>query len=534
MAPTDDQLGFDFNAPHRELPQLWTPDDIYNECDQKTIETFGEDRRVERKRVEISQKDLADYLSMWSNTQPSGGVMFIGVDKNGKLLGCKHCAPSHLNDLETARRHCPDARYDLKRVKITDHKGEDNFILVMRVQYRADKLVETEAGNAFVREGEEKRRLSEPEKREIRLNKGELDIESERVSLSFPDDFDSGLMAEFRAAYISKRNLTDRYTLEDILQLVKLGKRRPEGFEPNLACAILFAKDPTEVAPGAYIRVLRYEGMEEQFGQSMNTVADERFDGPLPVQIARAEAYISTQIRNFTRLGKDGRFKTNPEYPHEVWLEALVNAGVHRSYNLKNMNIFVKMFEDKMVIESPGSFFPPTTAETVYDAHNPRNPNLMWAMHWLDFVQCAFEGTRRMRSSMKEANLPEPAFSQREVGTFRVSVELRNDVEHRRNFVREEAMPAIDPVIYSTLTEDERVLVNYAAEGRLMTVKDAQDILNQSDWRKAREVLDSLVEKHIFDRKPGKARDRHRKWFLREKKMTPAAKAALKKSRGRH
>lgn len=531
MPTQDEQLGFDFSAPTHELPQLWTPDDIYNDCDQKTIETFSEDRRVERKRVEIGQKDLADYLSMWSNTQPSGGVMFIGVDKNGKLLGCKHCETSHLNDLETARRHCPDARYDLKRVKILDHKGEDNFILVMRVQYRAEKLVETDAGNAFIREGEEKRRLSEPEKREIRLNKGELDIESERVPLDFPDDFDNNLMSEFRDAYIGKRNLTSRYTLEDILQLVKLGKVGVNGFEPNLACAILFAKDPTVVTPGAYIRVMRYEGVEEQFGQNMNTVADERFDGPLPLQIANAEAYIATQVRNFTRLGTDGRFKTSAEYPHEVWLEALVNAGVHRSYNLKNMNIFVKMFEDKMVIESPGSFLPPTTARTVYDAHNPRNPNLMWAMHWLDFVQCAFEGTRRMRSSMKEANLPEPAFSQKEVGVFRVTVELRNDVEHRRNFVREEAMPAIDPVIYRTLTEDERILVNYAAEGRRMNVKDAQEILNQSDWRKVRDVLESLVEKFIFDRQPGKPRDRHRKWFLREKKMTPSAKAAMRRRR---
>lgn len=264
----------------------------------------------------------------------------------------------------------------------------------------------------------------------------------------------------------------------------------------------------------------------------MNSVADARFDGPLALQIADAERFIASQVRNFTRLGKDGRFRTQPEYPHDVWLEALVNAGVHRSYNLKNMNIFVKMFEDKMVIESPGSFFPPTTASTVYDAHNPRNPNLMWAMYYLDFVQCAFEGTRRMRSAMQEANLPEPVFNQRETGIFQVSVVLKNDVEHRRNFVREEAMPAIDPALYRTLTEQERILVNYAADGKRMNVKDAQEILNLSDWRKARAVLDSLVEKFIFARQPGKDRDRHRKWHLKEKKMTPSAKAAMRSMRG--
>ena len=79
MVSDDQQLGFDFSPPKRELPQLWTPDDIYRDCCQETIEMFSEDRRVERKRGEISQKDLADNLSMWGNTQPHGGLMFRGL-----------------------------------------------------------------------------------------------------------------------------------------------------------------------------------------------------------------------------------------------------------------------------------------------------------------------------------------------------------------------------------------------------------------------------------------------------------------------
>lgn len=242
----------------------------------------------------------------------------------------------------------------------------------------------------------------------------------------------------------------------------------------------------------------------------------------MPLQIANAERFIDSQIRNFTRLGRDARFKTSPEYPKEVWLEAVVNAAVHRSYNLKNMNIFVKMFDDKMVIESSRTFFPPTTATTVFDAHNPRNPNLMWAMYYFDFVQCAYEGTRRMRASMQEANLPDPVFEQREVGVFQVSVVLRNDVEHRKAFVRTEAMPAIDPVVYASLSQEERILTNWAAEGKEMTVKDAQDVLS-TDWRSARAVLDSLTNKFVLHRPPGKDRDRPRKWSVQKPKRQPPA-----------
>lgn len=151
---SDDQLDFDFNPPTEGLPELWTPDDIYANCDQKTIEMFSEDRRVERKRVEVSQRDFAAYLSMWANTQPYGGIVFVGVDNDGVLRGCLHTSVAHLNEFETARRLCGDARYELKRVPIKDAKGNDNFVIAVRVYYQAEKLVETVHGDAYVREGD--------------------------------------------------------------------------------------------------------------------------------------------------------------------------------------------------------------------------------------------------------------------------------------------------------------------------------------------------------------------------------------------
>ena len=69
----------------------------------------------------------------------------------------------------------------------------------------------------------------------------------------------------------------------------------------------------------------------------------------------------------------------------------------------------------------------------------------MWGLYYFDFVQCAFEGTRRMRQSMREANLPDPKFAQKQAGTYQVTVTLENDVEHRRLYVRSEAAVGINP-----------------------------------------------------------------------------------------
>ncbi|MCB9956829.1 MAG: putative DNA binding domain-containing protein [Caulobacterales bacterium] len=510
---SENQLELEFNAPLPTLPQLWTPDDIFSSLDEDTIVRFREDGRVERKRASVSPKDLAQYTSMWANTQPSGGITFIGVENDGKISGCKNIETSHLNDLESVRTLVPDAQFEFRRVPVD---GGNNFVLVMRVYYREDKLVETADGSAFVREGDKKRKLTEQEKREIRLNKGELDAETERVSLKFPDDFDETLLAQFRSQYLEKRRLPSRYGIEDVLSLSKLGKKTGDRFQPNLACALLFAKDPRETVPGAFIRVIRYDGEEEKFGKSLNVIADRQIEGPLPLQIRAAEEYIESQIRSFTRLGRDGRFATHPEYPKEVWLEAVVNATVHRSYNLKNMNIFVKMFEDKFVVESPGSFLPPTTAETVFDAHNPRNPHLMWALYYFDYVQCAFEGTRRMREGMRQANLPDPVFAQRTTGTFQVSVKLENDAEHRKTFVRAEAAIGINPDVYASLTESEKMIVNYLADQERVNVTSAGLVIGM-DWDTTKAILTGLEEKGIVARLPGKARSRHRFYFLKHK-----------------
>jgi len=512
-----EQLELPLPAPLASLPQLWTPDDIYNSVSEEVINQFKEDSRVERKIATVSQRQFAEYASMWANTQPYGGVIFLGVNDDGAIIGCKSVDQSHLNDIEAVRALCPDARLEFRRVGVTNVKGEPDFVLVARVYYREDKLVETTSGEAFVREGDRKRKLTELEKREIRLNKGELDVESERVPLSFPADFDASLLKQYLNAYIGKRGLSNRYTIEDVLQMSKLGRRTNRGFEPFLGAALLFAKDPTSVVPGAYIRVRRYDGVEEQFGRKLNVMFDLVIGGPLPDQLAEAERVIQGQIRNFIRLGKDGRFAQTPEFPKEVWLEALVNAVVHRSYNLKNMNIFVKMFEDKIVVESPGAFLPPTTAETVFDAHNPRNPNTMWAMYYFDFVQCAFEGTRRMRSVMREANLPDPIFVQKAAGTFQVSVTLQNDAEHRKVYVRTEAAGGMNPEQYSSLSESEKLIVNFLADRDRINVTDAGLVVGL-DWRETKALLDGLEEKGVIKRSPGKARSRHRFYHLVRRK----------------
>src|SRR5205085_7840872 len=109
-------------------------------------------------------------------------------------------------------------------------------------------------------------------------------------------------------------------------------------------------RDPKAVVPGCVIRFQKYEGTDKLTGAERNVVKDEWIEGTIPEIIERANAVVENQARTFSRLGTGGKFVTAPEYPQPAWYEAIVNACVHRSYSLRNMNVFIKMFDDMHVI----------------------------------------------------------------------------------------------------------------------------------------------------------------------------------------
>ncbi len=157
---------------------------------------------------------------------------------------------AHKNSLESLSSLCSDARWVCKEVRVRNALGQDDFLLIYRVTYRADKLVETSGGDAFIREGDKKIRVSETLKRELRISKGEIHYELERVNLSYPEDFDNEEIIKFCKAFFVNRRYQSEKTTDELLELTKLGKRDRGQFVPNLACAMLFARDPRDVIPG--------------------------------------------------------------------------------------------------------------------------------------------------------------------------------------------------------------------------------------------------------------------------------------------
>ena len=61
-------------------------------------------------------------------------------------------------------------------------------------------------------------------------------------------------------------------------------------------------------------------------------------------------------MKEKTYLGHDGIFVTEEEYSEFVRTEIVVNAAAHRDYGIKGTDIQIKMFDDRLEVDSPGTF----------------------------------------------------------------------------------------------------------------------------------------------------------------------------------
>jgi ATP-dependent DNA helicase RecG len=511
------QIAFPFERPS----YLLTPDEIYIRANQRLLNELLEDNRIERKPATIRYDQLSEYFSMWSNTEPDGGLIAIGYRNDKSLEGCLFVGQDRINEIEKCgKTHCPNARFESKRIEIVNSKNESDFVILIRVQYIESKVVKNNENRAFYRKGDSKFEYSFDEIRELEIDKGQIDFEREPCSLPYPAEFDIELINEYATKYKLNRKLSSVHTNEEILKLTHLGKIESEGFLPNNACALLFAKDPCQIFSGCKIRFLRYNGEQERTGEKWNVEKDEMIDkGSIPHLIYQAEQVLTAQLREFSRLEKDGRFYTAPEYPKEAWYEAIVNACVHRSYEQRTMNIFIKMFDDRLIIESPGGFPPLVTPENIYEMHKPRNPHLMNALFFLDLVKCANEGTKRMRDSMAEINLPDPEFSEKQLTTRLVRVTLHNNVKQRRKWIDKDASMLIGELIWEGLDETDKRIINHLAEYQPVAVNGVMRLTGLS-WPTCSRRLKNLKKQGIVIdiRKPNLSRDPQCRWVLVGKK----------------
>ena len=133
----------------------------------------------------------------------------------------------------------------------------------------------------------------------------------------------------------------------------------------------------------------RWKGIEKGSVDG-DALDDEEFtDASLITLLSNAEAFIRTNSKNpWTIRGM--RREENSDYPFKAVREVLVNALIHRDYQIQGSEVHVDMFDDRMEIVSPGGMINGSRIQDLNLKHVPsmrRNEiisDIFGRLHYMD------------------------------------------------------------------------------------------------------------------------------------------------------
>ena len=390
---------------------MFNPDNI------KDLRFSKEKQVLDRKSARIVAKDLAVPVVAMANAD--GGYLVIGIEDDGTITGID-AHEKNMNELvRVPLDFCvPNVEVDLKTMDVIDCDGKPNHILRMQV-FPNNKVIANQADDVYLRVGDKSKKLNFEQRLQLVYAKGVKYFEDQPVAGATIDDIDLKVVSTYCDKIGYDKGDAEYYLRHnnDFIT-VKGGEDLISG-----AAILLFGKNPQRFFPRARVRFVRYEGNTAEVGDRMNVVKDKKFDGRILDQVNETLAFVKTQIREYTKLGKGAKFKTIPEFPEFCWTEMIVNAVAHRDYSIGGTDIQVKMFDDHFTVESPGILPGLVRVNNIREFHFSRNPKIVELLNEYDLVKEFGEGVDRIYRDMAEAGLPDPEYRQAE---FMLYATLKN------------------------------------------------------------------------------------------------------------
>jgi hypothetical protein len=236
-----------------------------------------------------------------------------------------------------------------------------------------------------------------------------LDYESTAMRALGPDDMDWDLVHAYFDALDTEAGRApsggDPPALAARLTTLGLGAASAAAWHPTVAGALLFGRAPQHPLPQTQVKAARFRGRDVA-----GLIVDRaELGGPVGPLIESVTQFVARNMRVGGAI--EGVYRRDvPEYPTGAVREAVTNAVAHRDYSLAGQKVQVRMFDDRLEIESPGGLAGPVTLDTLEMRRFSRNPRLAQAMYVLRLVEEMGTGIRRIKRALAELGSGPPAF----------------------------------------------------------------------------------------------------------------------------
>lgn len=173
---------------------------------------------------------------------------------------------------------------------------------------------------------------------------------------------------------------------------------------PTIAAVLLFSDTPQAVLPKRCgIKIYRYASQEEEGSRGTLAFDPLSIEGSAYVQIFEAVDCTTRLLEDIQVLGPRGLEPI--EYPQEALHEVISNAVLHRDYSLVS-DIHIRIFDNRVEIESPGRLPGHVTIENILTEQFARNGSLVRLINKFpnppnkdvgEGLNTAFEAMRKLR-----------------------------------------------------------------------------------------------------------------------------------------
>jgi ATP-dependent DNA helicase RecG len=368
---------------------------------------------------------MLETICAFANTE--GGLLVVGIadpketkpgDKPQQRLWGLQENPEAFDELQRKCRtqfNPTITTLSFYRLPCTLRDGSAGHVALVRVG-KSEQVHSVVDGGTWSRSDASNRQLGATEITDLSYRRGERSAESEPVPVPL-----ALLETDAWRSFLGNRGLRSGSMAEQ-LQRIGLAEvvKAASGDEvqPRRAAVLLFADEPGSLLAAfgtrADIRLMIYAGKEVGSGATPNLRKPPKtIRGPLIEQIDTAVRAVLDELAQGLTLASSG-FKTRHKYPERVVKEAIVNAVIHRDYRL-NRDIVIRIFDDRLTVESPGEFPGTITPANIEKARSKaRNPLL--AQNLREFPVPPNiddgEGVRMMFNEMASAHLYPPQYRQ--------------------------------------------------------------------------------------------------------------------------
>lgn len=423
---------------------------------------------AEVKAIEIRPAHLTETIAAFANAD--GGELYVGVDEIGEQ---KQRRWRGFSDPEAANGHIQifEQLFPLGRdfaYTFLSCSGEAGIVLKIEIQ-KTMAIVRASDRYPYLRRGAQSLRMSTPEQiKRLEYAKGLSSFESEPIAIDLNVVCNSTEIIEFMLQVVP--------TSEPEPWLCKQQLVRDE--RPTVGAVLLFAEEPQAILPKRCgLKIYRYK-TKDQHG-SRDTLAFDplTIEGALYKQIYAAVSETSRVIEEIKKLGD--RTLEDITYPPETLHEIITNAVLHRDYSVAD-DIHIRVFDNRVEVESPGQLPAHVTVENILDERFARNGTIVRLLNKYRPPpnKDVGEGLNTAFAAMTKLGLKEP------------------NIENRENSV-------LVRIRHESLASPETLILSFLEEHDSIKNKQARELCHIPGDYVVKEIFKRLVERELIEKVPG-------------------------------